>query len=143
MDKNELDEYRRIIESEYSKKDNEIETTTSYISVGLLGFFITINEKYISLNESTCKFLFTLSLLSYSLSFVLILYRKYVDQKSNLEILDQISSMSSGRSEGDEARLYKIWYDGNCKCKRVLKLSFIFLAIGVASSVVFILTNLS
>lgn len=143
MNKDEVNEYRRVVESEYSKKDNEIETTTSYLSAGLLGFFITVNERFISLNESTCKILFVLGMLLLSASFISILVRKYCDQRADIRLLDHISEM---RGDGDlemENKLYQIWKTGSNRSELILRYSFIFLALGVVTSVAFVLINLN
>ncbi|MGD0583383.1 MAG: hypothetical protein ABR974_10605 [Bacteroidales bacterium] len=49
MTKEQLMEYRKLLEKDFTNKDLEIETSLSYISVGALGFFITINEKFLDL----------------------------------------------------------------------------------------------
>ena len=46
MTKEEIKDYRRILEKEFMDKDNEIEAQLSYITVGALAFFLTINEKF-------------------------------------------------------------------------------------------------
>ena len=72
----ELKDYRKILEKEYSAKDLEIETSLSYITIGSLGFFLTINDKFLKLQDAKLTCLLVISLSCLFLSFVLKLWDK-------------------------------------------------------------------
>jgi hypothetical protein len=142
MKKSEIDEYRRSIESDYSSNDKEIETSTSYISTALIGFFITANEKKLLVGESECKGLFVIGILLLIISIGAILTRKYYNKKNSLELLDQISKMKKEDETEKEKQLYRIWEKGYKRSQCFLFIAFSSLISGIIISVLYNLINL-
>lgn len=142
MKKSEIDEYRRSIESDYSSTNKEIETSTSYISTLMIGFFITANDKLISLSDSEYKAFYIFGLIFLTLSFFAILARKYFAQKNNLSVLDHISEMRDEDNIEKESLLYNIWKKGHDISRYILLTSFCLLTLGLSFSIIFIIINL-
>ncbi|MCE5320105.1 MAG: hypothetical protein LLF93_03270 [Bacteroidales bacterium] len=142
MDADEIKEYRRILAKEFSDKDMEIETTTGYISIAALGFFITINDKFISLETATCKWALIVSLCLLAISFILVLARKYKANRDDLRLMDFIDDMKKDSAEED-TELYNKWEKSHKQLKNILIAIFLCLAIGIIFQVIFFVLNIN
>lgn len=142
MNNDEIKEYRRVLEKEFSDKDMEIETTTGYISIAALGFFITINDKFISLEKASCKWALIVSLCLLALSFILVLIRKFKAKNDDLHLMDIIDGMPAN-SEKDDVTLYDKWKESHTQLKNILIAIFSCLALGVIFQVIFFVLNLN
>ena len=65
MNPKQIAEYREKIDLQLKEKSGEIESHISLIIVAALGFFLTINEKFIGLKDASLKYLLLLSISSY------------------------------------------------------------------------------
>jgi hypothetical protein len=138
----EIKDYRKILEKEFIDKDLEIETTVSYISIGALGFFITINEKFLRITEANNKVFLIISLIFLLLSFILILLRKYRTSHHDLKLIKFIDNMQSECDE-DDKKLDILWHQSHSELSGLMKAIYITLAIGISLQVVFILININ
>jgi len=141
MNQTEINEYRKALEKEYLDKDIEMETSLSYISIGALGFFITINEKFIKIQIANYKVILILSLLFLFLSFVLILYRKSRTSYYDLKLMNLLDIMKPN-SETDNKKMYCLWNQCYHELSFIRILIYICLAAGVGLQILFLFLNL-
>ena len=137
----EIKDYRKILEKEYIDKDLEIETTLSYISIGALGFFLTINEKFLKIQTANNKCVLVLSLISLFIAFTLILYRKYRTSHHDLKLMKHIDNMEHNSEESDK-QLLKLWEISHRELSNIRIFVYISLTIGIGLQVLFLLLNL-
>lgn len=140
MNQTEIKDYRKILEKEFMDKDIEIETTLSYISIGALGFFMTINEKFFKIQTSNYKFILIISLLFLFLSFVLILIRKSRSGHHDLILLQHLDSMNQD-SEEDDLDLLKLWDNCHKELRTIRIFIYITLATGIGLQILFLVFN--
>jgi hypothetical protein len=140
MTLNELKEYRKILEKEFADKDLEIETQLSYISIGSLGFFITINEKFLKIQTANFKIILILSLIFLFVSFVLILIRKSRTSHHDLLMMGFIDKMKPNSDEQDQ-QLLNIWDCCHKELTRIRLFIYLSLALGVGLQVLFVVLN--
>src|SRR5258708_2288562 len=112
MDAQEIKDYRKILEKEFTEKDSEIETQLGYITIGALGFFITINEKFLKIQEAEYRQILLLSLLFLFLSLVLLIYRKSRTISDDLSMIRFVDAMNQD-SPDDDQELSIIWKKSN------------------------------
>ena len=141
MNKEEIKDYRKILEKEYSDKDSEIESTISYITIAALGFFITINKEFFKLNDSTCKYLLIVSLISMFISFVLLLIRKSKTSQYDFEMMTFMDKMRENSADDDQ-ELLKMWDKGQKVLAILMTTVYCTLAIGIGLQIVFLWINL-
>ena len=140
MKEDEIKDYRKQLEKDFTDKDLEIETTLSYISVGALGFFITINDKFLKLETANFKFILILSLISLFLSFALILYRKSRTSHNDLKLMVLADEMKPD-SEVDDDELLKLWKESHEELLRIRNIIYFCLGIGIGLQVLFLILN--
>ena len=140
MKEDEIKDYRKQLEKDFTDKDLEIETTLSYISVGALGFFITINDKFLKLETANFKFILMLSLISLFLSFALILYRKSRTSHNDLKLMVLADEMKPD-SEVDDYELLKLWKESHEELLRIRNIIYFCLGIGIGLQVLFLILN--
>jgi cbb3-type cytochrome oxidase subunit 3 len=136
----EIKDYRKILEKEYIDKDLEIETSLSYISIGALGFFITINEKFLKIQTANYKAILLLSLIILFLSFVFILFRKSRTSHYDLKLMRFIDNMEPD-SESDDTKLSNLWDKSHWELSFIRKLIYLSLSIGIGLQVLFLFLN--
>ena len=136
----EIKEYRRILEKEFIDKDNEIETQLSYITVVSLGFFITINEKFLKLQSADYKIILVLSLIFLFITFVLILIRKSRTSHHDLLMMEFIDKMETNSDDHDQMLLC-MWDKSHRQLKNIRVAIYITLGIGIGLQVLFIVLN--
>ncbi len=141
MTKDEITEYRKIIDKDFSDRDLEIETTLSYISIGALGFFITINDKFIELQTAKYRVILIVSLTLIFLAFALVLYRKSKTTSNDLKLLDFIASMKSN-SKKDDAELFALWKENHNCLEKIKNCVYVSLGMGVGLQVLFLTFNI-
>lgn len=140
MKETEIKDYRKILEKEFVEKDLEIETTLSYISVGALGFFITINEKFLKIQTANYKLILILSLVFLFLSFILILFRKSRTSQQDLTLMEFIDKMKPN-SEIDDNQLLELWDKSHKTLNFIRKFIYFSLGIGIGLQVIFLMLN--
>lgn len=141
MTKEELKEYRKILEKEYSDKDLEIETTLSYITIGALGFFITINDKFLKIQDAKFTVFLILSLTLIFISFVLILIRKSKTIHYDFAMMTFIDKMDSD-SESQDKELLNLWDDSHKTLTLIRTFTCISLATGIGLQIIFLVLNI-
>jgi hypothetical protein len=140
MTPQELKDYRKILEKEYSDKDLEIETSLSYITIGALGFFLTINDKFLKLQDAKFTFLLIISLVSLFLSFVLILFRKSRTIKHDVDMMKFVDRMATN-SPSQDKELTGLWNKCNKELTFIRTLIYIGLASGIGLQILYLLLN--
>ncbi len=135
----EINSYRKLLETEYTAKDVEIETSLSYISVGALGFFLTINEKFIVLKEAHFRVLLIISLVLLFSSFILVLYRKSKNSEQDLKMMQEVDKLQP--NSNDDAKLLEFWNKCHGELCRIRRLIYFCLGTGIGVQVLFLLLN--
>jgi hypothetical protein len=141
MKEQEIKDYRKVLEAEYTAKDSEIETTLSYITIGALGFFITINDKFLRIQDSKHIFLLIVSLILMFGAFVLILIRKSKTIRNVFDLMTQIDRIEAN-NEAQDKELYEIWENGHKTLTKLRKSTFICLSLGIGLQILFLLLNI-
>jgi hypothetical protein len=141
MTKDEIKEYRKILDKEFSDKDLEIETALSYITIGALGFFLTINEKFLKLVQAQFKGIIVLSLVLLFVAFVLILCRKSRTIRHAMKMMSFVDHMKANNPE-DDAGLYKLWQDSHMELANIRKFVYFSLSLGIALQIAFLFLNI-
>lgn len=118
----------------------EIETQLSYISIGSLGFFITINDKFLKIQSSDYKWILILSLIFLIISFVLILIRKSRTNHHDLFMMGFIDKMQPD-SEDEDQKLLIHWDCCHKELTRIRLFIYITLALGIGMQVLFVVLN--
>jgi hypothetical protein len=140
MTSQEIKDYRKILEKEFSDKDLEIETSLSYISFGALGFFITINEKFVKLMVADYKTILILSLIFLFLSVALVLIRKYRTSHNDLKLIYCLDELKPDSDE--DIKLLELWEHSHKELFRIIIVSYCCLGIGIGLQVLFLILNL-
>ncbi len=142
MTPEETKEYRSTIEGQLKDKETDIETTITYVTLGLLGLFLTINEKFIPLANSKFKIILLVSVIGFVLSFVFGLINKFKTTKFDREIIDLIDN-SDLTQEENEDKLLKKWQ----KCDTVLQTNrrsiYFLLVFGLIAQLFYFFLNLN
>ncbi|MCK9400657.1 MAG: hypothetical protein M0Q51_11785 [Bacteroidales bacterium] len=141
MNETEIKDYRKILEKEFIDKDLEIETSLSYISIGTLGFFITINEKFLKIQAANYKVILILSLSFIFISFILILFRKSRTSHHDLQLMKFIDKMKPDTVSEDK-QLLNLWNISHKELSLGRTLIYFSLAIGIGLQVLFLLLNI-
>ena len=136
-----LKDYRKTVADDYTKKDTEIETSLTYISAAALGFFITINEKFVELETARYHILLAVSLFFLFLTFVLILIRKSKTVSFDHELMTYIDSMEAN-NESQDSGLLKLWKKGTRLLECLMNFTYVSLSLGIGLQVLFLVLNL-
>jgi len=141
MVKQQIDSYREKIDIQLKEKENEIENSITYISVGALGFFLTINEKFFKIDKTNCSFLLYTSLSLLLLSFIIILIKKYKTTSYDRKIIDFLDELPENNKDKDK-ELLKLWKSCECYLKLFKISSYSALGLGITLQLVFFFSNL-
>lgn len=141
MTKDDLKDYRKILEKEYSEKDLEVETSLSYITIGALGFFITINDKFLKIQEANFTIILILSLTLIFVSFVLILIRKSKTIRYDFDMMTFIDKMEPD-SESQDKELLNLWDKSHKTLTSLRTYTYISLSTGIGLQIIFLLLNI-
>jgi hypothetical protein len=144
MSKRKSSEYRTRIDGVIESMDKEIDTSLTYISIGALGFFLTINEKFIKLTGCSYKIFLIISAILLLGSFVILLIKKYTSVKYSKKILDSIDEMIPDENISDKDILDQvtlIWEESEKKFLWINTTVYLSLSIGVVLQVAFFLIN--
>jgi hypothetical protein len=142
MTKEEIDEYREKIDIQLKEKVTEIESNIALIIIGSLGFFLTINEKFIVLLNSKVQWSLFLSVLFLITSFLLYLINKHLTTKFDRSIISFLDDNMKPDDIDSNTKLMKMWkkYDGILVCN--LNIIYILLALGVIFETFFFMKNI-
>lgn len=140
MKEEEIEKYRDKIDQQLKEKTSEIESNIAYIIVGALGFFLTINEKFIGLRSASFKFLLFLSIILLLVAFFLFLLNKHlttVYDRKLIDILDKIKP----EDEKDDKELLHNWEKFDKVISGTRKAIYLTLFLGIVFEIVFFMTN--
>jgi len=142
MTKEEIDEYREKIDIQLKEKVTEIESNIALIIIGSLGFFLTINEKFIVLVHSKVQWSLFLSVIFLITSFLLYLINKHLTTKFDRSIISFLDDNMKPDDIDSNTKLMKMWkkYDGILVCN--LNIIYILLALGVIFETFFFMKNI-
>ena len=141
MTQDELKDYRKILEKEYSDKDLEIETSLSYITIGALGFFITINDKFFEIQDAKFTVILILSLTLIFISFVLILIRKSKTIRHDFDMMTFLDKMEPN-SESQDKELLNLWDKSHKSLTLIRTFIYISLSTGIGLQIIFLILNI-
>ena len=142
MTKEEIDEYREKIDIQLKEKVTEIESNIALIIIGSLGFFLTINEKFIVLVNSKVQWSLYLSVIFLITSFLLYLINKHLTTKFDRSIISFLDDNMKPDDIESNTNLMKMWkkYDGILVCN--LNIIYILVALGVIFETFFFMKNI-
>ena len=141
MTPEELKDYRKTVADDYTKKDTEVETSLTYVTVGLLSFFITINEQFIKLGTAEYRLLLVVSLFLLFFTLVLILIRKSKTVSFDRKLMTYIDSMKAN-NESQDRGLVKLWEKGLRSLEYLMNFAYVSLSLGIGLQVLFLVLNL-
>jgi|GEM_PF-2542395 len=133
--------YRNDISNQLKEKESEIENNVSTVTVALLAFFITINEKFIPIVDSNFKVLLFISVGSLVISFSLSIVNKFLTTKYDKKIIEIIDSNNLSEEAG-EKQLYDAWKDGSKVLSIIKVIIYILLIVGLVSQIFYFYINL-
>lgn len=141
MNNVEIKDYRKLLEKEYMEKDTEIDQVLIYVTIGSLGFFMTINEKFVKIYKADFKLVLIISMVLLFLAFALLLFRKIRNTYYDQILLTTIDNMEPENAD-DDLKLLDIWNSCNKKLIQIRNSAIGCLGLGVALQVLFMLINL-
>jgi hypothetical protein len=141
MTREQIKDYRGQIDSQIKEKENDIESNMSLIIIGSLGFFLTINERFIGLNESSCKYLMFLSVSLLLSSLLFLLISKYYTVEYDKNILNFIDDNLVPNDDILDKCLLDMWTRFETNLKRFKRYTYWCLGLGILFQVIFFLYN--
>jgi len=140
MNPKQIAEYREKIDLQLKEKSGEIESHISLIIVAALGFFLTINEKFIGLKDASLKYLLLLSISSLFLSFGIFLLSKYLTTHYDRQLIDFLDQMEPYNHLADQ-QLLGLWRSFDGKLSAIRSAIYCTLGIGILLELVFFWYN--
>jgi hypothetical protein len=140
MNTNEISNYREEVAQQLKEKESEIETSLSYITVGALGFFLTINEKFLKLQDCQLKNLLILSVFLLIVAFILILVKKSLTTRYDRKLLHFLDEMKPENRQ-EELELYDIWEKHDKTLRNIKTSTYFALGTGIILQVLFFMLN--
>jgi len=142
MKQPEIDKYRELIDLQLKEKVTEIESNISIIIVGSLGFFLTINEKFVGIKDALQKWALIISVLLLLTSFFIYLYSKYLTTKYDRKIIDFLDDEMKEDDKESNTKLLKMWTQFDTTLSKNRKVIFWTLAFGILFEIFFFMFNL-
>jgi hypothetical protein len=144
-----LEKSREKLQEQQIARENDFHNIITYITAGALGLFVTINEKFIDLQNSTGKWLVITSILFLIITFVLVLAINYVNSRYNSDVVDVIDSILQNHTPTsqnidlvEENKLMTIWSKKNQSLQKRTIWILITLTIGVVTEIIFLSINI-
>jgi hypothetical protein len=141
MTQAEIDTYREKIDQQLKEKVSEIESNISIIIIGALGFFLTINEKFIGLKEAKLGWSLLISVGLLLTSFFLFLFGKHLTTKYDRSLIDFLDNMEENKEYQDQ-NLLKTWEAYDKRLSKNRDYIYVTLAIAILFQLVFFFYNL-
>lgn len=133
-------EYRNKLETHLMDKEAEMDKTTTYMTVGLLGFFMTINDKFVPLLDSNLKLWMYFSIFFLIGSLITGLVYKYITVLFDGKIIRYIDENDIDLSDINVA-VNKLW-EKYIKIQNCVKFFiYLFLSFGLIAEIVFTVSN--
>ncbi|OHC85443.1 MAG: hypothetical protein A2546_03950 [Sphingobacteriia bacterium RIFOXYD2_FULL_35_12] len=142
MKQSEIDKYRELIDLQLKEKVTEIESNVSIIIIGSLGFFLTINEKFVGIRDASQKWALVLSVLLLLASFFIYLISKYLTTKYDRELIDFLDDEMKEDDKDSNTKLLEMWSKFDTSLSKNRKAIFWTLAIGILLEIFFFMFNL-
>lgn len=142
MTPDQISSYREQINKEIGEKAKDLDSNVFLVIAGALGFFLTINEKFIGLREAQLKPFLFLSLISLGISLSVFIYDKYFVTDCEKEILDFLDKKMRPHDPALQQQLLDMWEENERKLVRNKKWIFGSLICGIAAQMIFFLYNL-
>jgi hypothetical protein len=137
----ELSTYRDSLQEDITAKEKEYHTTITYISVGALAFFLTLNDKFFKIEPAHGKGWLFASLGLLLLSVVLYIPANMVDIRADWALMDKVDELIVEGKEDDDL-LLAIWRKWMRWSRLIYNARLIFMLTGVALEVIFVTCNL-
>jgi hypothetical protein len=118
------DKYREELSSQLKDLEGEIDKTVTTLIAAMLGFFLTINEKFIPYSESSLKLLMFLSVGFFFLAFSLSFYNKYVSARAIHDLIRTIDNSTDDNTLNKN--IWKVYTSAETKSRRIKKMSYFF-----------------
>lgn len=141
MTQEEINKHRDEISLQLKEKVSEIESNISLIIIGALGFFLTVNEKFIGLKDASLLWLCFLSVALLLVSFFIYLYNKHLTTKFDREIIDFIDDKMKPDNKEANTTLYNMWQKGDTTLERNKTVIYWTLSLGILFQVIFFIYN--
>lgn len=141
MTKEEIESFREKLDIHLKEKTTEIESNIALIIIGSLGFFLTINEKFIGLKESSLKWILLISIIALLISFFVFLYNKHIATKFDREIIDFLDDVMLPNDPKSNKRLLNMWSSMDKKLQKNRDVIYVSLAIGIILQMLFFIYN--
>ena len=142
MKQAEIDKYREQIDLQLKEKVTEIESNVSLIIIGSLGFFLTINEKFIGIKDASQLWALIASVILLLGSFSLYLISKFLTTKYDREIIDYLDDKMKEDNKETNTELINMWEKFDTFLTKIRKLIFWTLGLGVFFEIFFFMFNL-
>lgn len=137
MTKEEVKDYRTLLEKEYMGKDTEIDSSIVYISAGALGLVLSINDKFITIKTADLKFPLVTSLILLFTAFISIIWRKVKTIKHDIIMLDYLNEIKEGSNTEQDIKLLSLYTKFDNQLKRIRIIAIWSLVFGVALDIFF------
>lgn len=141
MTKEEVKDYRSILEKEYMDKDTEIDSSISYISAGALGLVLSINDKFITIKTADFKGFLIASLILLLAALILMIVRKMITSKHDVKMLNYLTEIKDGADEEQELKLLDLYTECDFQLSTIRTIAIICLITGIAFEVTFFIIN--
>jgi hypothetical protein len=141
MTRDEINKYRDKLEQQHKEKSTEIDTKVSLIIIGSLGFFLTINEKFIGLKDATWKFFLITSVLLLLSSFVFYLILCHLTTTYDGDLIKFIDDDFQVETNQSDIELHEKWQQHASTLSKFRTSVYITLAAGIICQLVFFLHN--
>ncbi len=143
MTKQEIDCFRKDLDDQLKETFKDIDTNISYIIIGALGFFLTMLDKFFSVQKASFLWVAALSLISLLTAFIIWLYNKHRITKLAMRQLNYVDDvLLQNHNVDNEQKLLKLWKQSNKELEDGRKYVYIFLGIGVFLQVTFFAYNI-
>lgn len=141
MTANQINDYRRLLEQDFTVQNDKLESQLSYITTGALAFFATFLAQYVNIHTTKYISFFILGMTSLCIAFALILFRKDRVIKYNLSSTEFLDDMSIDSNTDEQC--FRLQWKKNRKCLDVIrKFVYCTLFVGIVLPIVFLCLNL-
>ena len=141
MTQPDIDSYRDKIDLQLKEKVTDIESNISIIIVGSLGFLLTINEKFIGLNEAKLTGILLLSITLLLIAFGFFLFNKHLTTKYDREIIDFLDDKMKPNDESSDTKLLSMWTKYDTKLTNNRNVIYWLVGIGLFLEILFFIFN--
>lgn len=142
MNEEQVISYRDKLEDQLKNKDNEIDKSLTYITVGLLGLILTLNEKFVPIKDSEYKWLLVLTISSLIFSFIFNLIKKILTTRADRKLILFLDENDMSCEDKDKD-LHELWAVQDNYIRIITFLSYVLLILGLCFEVLYFYINVS